>query len=118
MGLVSEAIATGLGYQSHGEGVERVKLTLETIFNHWPRETHSGFLVHFSNRNWDALSEFSTIDTAELVLGALFAGNYFGGEVLNLALQLKEATKWSDALEASDSGRIYPVVDPETGVFS
>ena len=75
-------------------------------------------MVHFTNRNLQPLSEFSTIDTAECVLGALFAGNYFGGEVLNLALQLKEATKWSDALEASDSGRIYPVVDPETGVFS
>ena len=75
-------------------------------------------MVHFTNRNLQPLSEFSTIDTAECVLGALFAGNYFGGEVLNLALQLKEDTKWSDALEASDSGRIYPVVDPETGVFS
>ena len=32
-------------------------------------------------RNLDPLSEYSTIDTSECVLGALFAGNYFGGEV-------------------------------------
>ena len=51
-----------------------------------------------SSSNSD-LSEFSTIDTTELVLGALFAGNYFGGEVENLALQLRDATQWSDAIK-------------------
>ena len=74
MGLVSEAIASELGYQTKEEGATKVRLTLETVINHWPKDTHSGFLVHFTNRNWVALSEFSTIDTAELVLGALFAG--------------------------------------------
>ena len=44
-------------------------------------------------------SEFSTIDTTILVLGALFAGNYFGGEVESLALQLRDATQWSDAIK-------------------
>ena len=74
MGLVSEAIATELGYLTRDEGVARVRLTLDTLLTHWPRDSHSGFMVHFTNRNWDALSEFSTIDTTELVLGALFAG--------------------------------------------
>ena len=45
------------------------------------------------------LSEFSTIDTTILVLGALFAGNYFGGQVEQLALQLRDATQWSDAIK-------------------
>ena len=45
-------------------------------------------MVHFSNRNLDALSEFSTIDSTIAVLGALFAGNYFGGEVTSLAQTL------------------------------
>ena len=76
MGLVSEAIATELGYLTRDEGVARVRLTLETLLTHWPRDSHSGFMVHFTNRNWDSLSEFSTIDTTELVLGALFAGTY------------------------------------------
>ena len=90
-------------------------------------------MVHFSNRNLDALSEFSTIDSTIAVLGALFAGNYFGGEVtllllkhflfffsqvLDLAVQLRDATQWSDAIKAADNSRIYPVVDPNTGVFS
>ena len=90
-------------------------------------------MVHFSNRNLDALSEFSTIDSTIAVLGSLFAGNYFGGEVkhlliknfffifyqvLDLAIQLRDATQWSDAIKAADNSRIYPVVNPNTGEFS
>ena len=62
----------------------RLVQSLNNLLTKWPRETFSGFLVHFTNRNLDILSEFSTIDTSECVLGALFAGNYFGGEVSNL----------------------------------
>ena len=61
------------------------------------------------------LSEFSTIDTTILVLGALFAGNYFGGEVENLALQLRGASQWSDAIWAESEPGILAVVDPNTG---
>ena len=35
------------------------------------------------------LSEFSTIDTTILVLGAKLAGNYFGGRVAQLANQVQ-----------------------------
>ena len=91
---------------------------MSNLLTIWPRESFSGYLVHFTNRNLAALSEYSTIDTAEAVLGAMFAGNYFGGEVMDLALQLVEATQWSDAIQAADNSRIYPVVDPDTGVFS
>ena len=71
---VSEAISAQLGYQSEEQARERVVQTLLTFTTSWPREPNHGFLVHFSNRNFEALSEFSTIDTAELVLGAMFAG--------------------------------------------
>ena len=118
MGLVSEAIATELGYLTRDEGVARVRLTLETLLTHWPRDSHSGFMVHFTNRNWDALSEFSTIDTTELVLGALFAGNYFGNDISVMATILLESVKWSDAIKAADNPRIFPIVNANTGVFS
>jgi len=118
MGLVSEAIMVELGYQTREEAIINVIQTLNNLLTIWPRETFSGFLVHFTNRNLDALSEFSTIDTSECVLGALFAGNYFGGEVMSLALQLQDATQWSDAIKAADNSRIYPVVNPNTGEFS
>ena len=95
MGLLSEAVATELGYLLRDEAIIRVKQTLMTLLTNWPRDTHSGFMVHFTNRNWDSLSEYSTIDTSELVLGALFAGNYFGGEILVLAQQLLNNVRYS-----------------------
>lgn len=117
MGLVSEAIATELGYLTRDEGEARVRLTLETLLTHWPRDSHSGFMVHFTNRNWDALSEFSTIDTTELVLGALFAGNYFGGEIIEMANVLLQSVSWSDAIKAADKPTIFPTVNSNTGEF-
>ena len=70
-----------LGYKNREEAIINIVQTLNNLLTKWPRETFSGFMVHFSNRNLDALSEFSTIDSTIAVLGALFAGNYFGGEV-------------------------------------
>ena len=37
---------------------------------------------------------------------------------MSLALQLQDATQWSDAIKAADNSRIYPVVNPNTGEFS
>ena len=45
------------------------------------------------------MGEFSTIDTAELVLGARFAGNYFGGEARVLSTRLMQSVQWSAAIE-------------------
>ena len=81
------------GYQTREEAIVNVIQTLNNLLTIWPRETFSGFLVHFTNRNMDALSEFSTIDTTIAVLGALFAGNYFGGEV-RIVVKLKIMTKF------------------------
>ena len=39
-------------------------------------------------------------------------------QVAALALQLREATRWSEAVEAANSSRMYSVVDPETGELS
>ena len=69
------------GYKNREEAIINIVQTLNNLLTKWPRETFSGFMVHFSNRNLDALSEFSSIDSTIAVLGALFAGNYFGGEV-------------------------------------
>ena len=106
------------GYMTREEGEARVRLTLETLINQWPMDSHSGFMVHFTNRNWDTLSEFSTIDTTELVLGALFAGNYFGNDISVMATILLESVKWSDAIKAADNPRIFPIVNANTGEFS
>lgn len=115
---MSEAISAQLGLQTDEQARERVMQTLLTFTIDWPREPTTGFLVHFSNRNFETLSEFSTIDTAIVVLGAMFAGNYLGGEALELATELMSSVSWSDAIESADSPTIYPVADEVTGEMS
>jgi len=115
MGLVSEATAVELGIQTKEDGEARVRQSLETVLASWPRETTHGFLQHFTTRQMNVISEYSTIDSTILTLGALFAGNYFGGEVAALAQDLLESVQWSDAIEAADSPRIFPVVDKDSG---
>ena len=118
MGLVIKSIMVEYGYNSYSQAESEATQTLKNITNCWPKDSHTGFLVHFTNRKWQATSEFSTIDSAELVLGALFAGNYFGGEVLQLANSLKNSIAWSAAIKSASNPTIYPVVDPNTGVMS
>ena len=78
--------------------------------------------------NCQYLCSIKTLQT----LGALFAGNYFGGEVdfqnnfflfplimnhpkvATLAQDLLESVQWSDAIEAADSPRIFPVGQKNT----
>jgi len=115
MGLVSEASAVELGIQTREDGEARVRQSLETVLASWPRETTHGFLQHFTTRQMNVISEYSTIDSTILTLGALFAGNYFGGEVAVLAQDLLESVQWSDAIEAADSPRIFPVVNKDSG---
>jgi len=117
MGLVTEVIMAEIGYQTKSEARTRLVQSLTNLLTDWPRETFSGFLIHYTNRELGILSEFSTIDTTICVLGALFAGNYFGGEVQSLALQLRDATQWSNAIEAGNLPGIVATVDYNTGAF-
>jgi len=117
MGLVSEAAAVELGIQTREDGKFRVRQSLETVLASWPRETTHGFLQHFTTRQMNVISEYSTIDSTILTLGALFAGNYFGKEIAALAQDLLDSVQWSDAIEAADSPRIFPVVDKDSGAM-
>ena len=103
------------GHQTRQQGETRVLQTLNNLVTKWPRETFSGFMVHFTNRNFESLSEFSTIDTSILVLGAMQAANYFGGEATALAAQLRAAVRWSDAIYAADNAGLAATVDPGSG---
>ena len=108
-------IVCNAGHQTRQQGETRVLQSLNNLVTKWPRETFSGFMVHFTNRNMEALSEFSTIDTSILVLGALQAANYFGGEAAALAAQLRAAVRWSDAIYAADNAGLAATVDPGSG---
>jgi len=119
MGLIAECAFAEMGLLAREDAEARVQQTLTTVLASWPRESFHGFLAHFIVLKGDgymALSEYSTIDTAELVMGALFAGNYFGGDVLMQAQTLAQSVKWSAAIKSADLPTIFPVIDPDTGV--
>lgn len=92
--LASYVIGVERGYISFNDGYERCRKTLETLKG--VKDFH-GFLPHFINQETGLSngSEFSTIDTAILLMGAITAGNYFKDEVLDLSNYLYERCDWN-----------------------
>jgi hypothetical protein len=93
-GLTAYPVGVEKGYISREEGFERANRTLDTLL---AMERTEGFYYHFismetGERAWE--SEVSSIDTAILVLGALTAGEYFGGEVQTKAQELYDGVNW------------------------
>ena len=82
-------------YISYDEAYNRILNTLKTIKNNVP---HShGFLAHFvtfSSAEMIPNTEYSTIDTAIFLMGAITVGEYFKGEIKELAKELCERTEW------------------------
>ena len=116
MGLMIEATFAVMGLQSRSVGGGRVVQTLKTILTKWPREPHHGFYAHFTGAAWPAgKGQFSTVDTAEMVAGALFAGSFFGGEARVLANRIAEGVHWGAAIAGANDSTIFPVVDFATG---
>lgn len=93
-GLTAYPIGVEKGYISQQEGFDRANGTLDTLL---AMERVEGFYYHFvdmesGNRAWE--SEVSSIDTAILVMGAIAAGEYFGGEVQSKAKELYDGVNW------------------------
>jgi hypothetical protein len=75
--------------------------------------------LNYSGGKYKNFEDTNSLQT----LGALFAGNYFGGEVLahtilsranspqaaSLAQDLLESVQWADAIKAGDNPRIFPI---------
>eukprot|EP00933_Yihiella_yeosuensis_P069957 TRINITY_DN7715_c0_g1_i1.p1 TRINITY_DN7715_c0_g1~~TRINITY_DN7715_c0_g1_i1.p1 ORF type:complete len:546 (+),score=79.46 TRINITY_DN7715_c0_g1_i1:90-1727(+) len=114
MGLVTDAVFAELGFISKSDGQARALQTIKMVRERWPK-SESGWYQHFTNQKFEVLSEYSTIDTAIGALGALLAGNYFGGDVKTVAEQLANTTDWASAIkgtkpdsQATTSDRIPP----------
>jgi hypothetical protein len=103
--------STGFGLAVLANAADRHMIARSTAENIIRRALRSamrmahfhGWLYHFvdpaSGRRWDAATEFSTIDTALLVAGALYAGQVFpGGEIDQLARALYERLDFTDML--------------------
>lgn len=113
IGLMSLAIADKKGWET--DALEKAKKTLATMNGqtagfHADRTTN-GYYRHFINmetgaQEWN--SEYSTIDTAIFVTGALFAAKYFNDPALTTAAtQLYNSIDFEAAIANIDTGGIY-----------
>ncbi len=96
-GYMLSALVIGAerGWIDPASGIARALLTLRFVESKMAHQ--HGFLYHFvdlhsGQRVWK--SEISSIDTALLILGALTAGQYFGGEVAQRAEALYARIDW------------------------
>lgn len=113
-GLTAYPIGVEKGYISFEEGFERAQGTLDTML---ALERVEGFFFHFidmdtGERVWQ--SEVSSIDTTILVIGALAAGEYFGGDVEQKADELYQGVNWPWFVDESRN-MFYMSYRPEEG---
>ena len=93
-GLTAIPIGVKNGWITYEEGYERALKTLQNMKN---LERVEGFFYHFYSEKYGIVSpntEVSNIDTAIFLCGALFAGQYFGGEVSKVANELYDDVNW------------------------
>ena len=95
-GLTAICIGESRGWIAKDDAYYLVLKILKTFRDTVPNE--KGFFYHFldmrtGHRTWS--SEVSSIDTALLLAGALFAGEYYkGSEVETIARELYERVEW------------------------
>jgi len=100
-GLTAIPIGIEEGFITYEEGLKRTLGTLDTFL---AMDHYHGFFYHFLNMNTAeraGTSEVSVIDTALLIAGALFAGEYFGGEVKEKADVLYAQVDWNWYIDPS-----------------
>lgn len=110
IGLVSLCIGDRLGVT--GDARAQAAATIRTLLALERSRNASGFFYHFvdletGERAYE--SEYSTIDTAILVAGALFAASCLPGdaELDSLVLTLWESIDWSRAVADPATGALY-----------
>jgi len=99
-GLAAICIGEDRGWVSRSAAHDRIYTTLITFRDRVPND--HGFFYHFMNMNTGQVvpgSELSTIDTALLIFGALYAGEYFEAKygdssIKNIAEPLFERIDW------------------------
>lgn len=109
MGLISLCVGRHIDMTENASG--HAKSTVRTLLGLGQSRNATGFYYHFVDMETGdraGNSEYSSIDTAILVSGALFAASCLGDDELDsLALQLWESVDWSQAVADPDTGAIY-----------
>ncbi|MFD0860591.1 T9SS type A sorting domain-containing protein [Sungkyunkwania multivorans] len=117
VGLISLCVADRAGYITYARDLARQ--TLRTMLGYTPDfdpdRNGSGFYRHFidvdtGNQAWN--SEYSSIDTALLAIGALFAKKYFNdNEISAYADELFLSVDWEAAIANPSTGAIWRELD-------
>ena len=125
-GLAAYVIGAEENYVTKQQAEERTLGTLQTILALQQSPTavsHEGFLTHFINMTTGKRaggSEISSIDTAIMLCGALTAGQYFGGQVAELAEEIYANVNWT-SMRMKRNGKTYIAMtfnyDESTGTF-
>lgn len=118
IGLVSLCVADKMGWATDAQ--QQAITTLKTVLNKnssFQLDVNAaGFPRHFVDmesgaRAWD--SEYSTVDAALMVSGALFCKKYFSQNttIASLADELYKSIDWSKAIADPQTGAIYLSLD-------
>jgi len=94
-GLCAYIIGIEYKYISYEEAYDRVLNTLKNIRDNIAH--NHGFIAHFVRYDSGEMlenTEYSTIDTAILLMGAITVGEYFKGEIKEVASELVNRTDW------------------------
>ncbi len=118
-GLTAIPVGIERGWITDQEGFERVLKTLRT-FADGGVEGKNGFFYHFVDMESGRRAggcELSSIDTAILIAGALFVGEYFEGTIVErLANQLYQRVNWQWMM--NDDTTLSMGWKPEAGFLS
>jgi len=114
-GLTALAIGAERGWVTRDEAYERARGTLLTCLNH--AEQRHGFFFHFLEM--DTAKQFrdcevSVIDSAICICGVLTVGEYFGGEIKELAKAIYERVEW-DWYRNPETNQFYMGYDDKKG---
>lgn len=120
MGLISLCIGDKMGWNLDAKN--QVIKTLNTLVGYTTGfqldVNAAGFPRHFVDmetgaRAWN--SEYSSIDAAIMVEGALFCKKYFENDVTirNLADKLYQSINWQKAIADADNGKIWRELDAQ-----
>ncbi len=116
-GLAALPIGVERKYVSYDDAKKRALNALRTLKN--SNAKYQGVFCHFvdlKNGNTTDLGYekvTSTIDTALMIAGAIVAGEYFGGEVKQLADEIFAQVNWS-AYVNPENGQVYMAYDMGT----
>lgn len=115
-GLAALAVGTERGYVPYRDAEDRALRSLRIL--NLSNAKHEGMFCHFIDLETGNAttggyeSGSSTIDTALLIAGAVVAGEYFGGEVKELAEKLYAEVNWKAYLDPENK-QVYMTWIPD-----